>query len=77
MVKCRRVMIWGGRLTNITPDRRPVDRVVLPDNRVDELVEARKPGPEDINTATSIPGCRVGQMCSAALNHRTYMQGAI
>jgi len=45
----------GSVLTDIAPDRRPVHRVTVPDDRVDELVKAGKACPYHVETGTSVP----------------------
>ena len=41
--------------TDITVDRSPVDRVLVPYDRVDELHEASKTGPGHVQTSACIP----------------------
>lgn len=46
-------------LTNITPHRRPVYRITIPDDRVDKLVEAGKPCPDHVETGACVPSLQV------------------
>lgn len=46
-------------LTNIAPHRCPIQRVVRPYHRINELVEASKRGPEHVETGSGIPGLEV------------------
>lgn len=43
-------------LTYITPYRGPVKRVVVPDDRIGELVKASQPCPNHIETGTGVGG---------------------
>ena len=43
------------RHTDITVDRSPVGHVLVPYDRVDELQEASKTGPEHVQTSACIP----------------------
>ena len=64
-------------LTDITVDRSPVDRVLVPYNRVDALQEASKTGPDHVQASACIPTCAVrsqnGMPESRELEHIIYV----
>lgn len=51
-------------LTDITPDRGPIDDIPIPHDRIDEPDERRKAAPEDEKTRASVPCRGFGQVPS-------------
>jgi len=47
---------WRNELTNVTPDWRPVNGILVPNDRVDEKVQAAESGPYHKETCPRVPG---------------------
>lgn len=51
----KRALGAGSVLTDITPNRRAVDRVIGPNNGVDKLVETSQRGPHHVVACSGVP----------------------
>ena len=53
-------------LTDVTPDGCMINRIVAPDNRVDEGIEAAQSRPDHVETCTRVP-CYVTRRISSCI----------
>lgn len=67
-----------GQLTDITPDRRPINGISVPDDRVNKENQTHHTSPSHVETCSRVPSCKnVSSRNIGAAQLVNYLQDAM